>query len=49
MQVTTGEQRGDLVEILSGLAGDEVVVQAGTNKLKNNTPVTVNKQRLLKD
>ena len=49
IQVTTGEQRGDLVEILSGLAGDELIVQAGTSKLKNNTPVTVNKQRLLKD
>lgn len=49
MQVTTGEQRGDLVEIVSGLTGDELVVQAGTSKLKNNTPVTVNEQRLLKD
>jgi len=49
VQVTTGEQRGDLVEILSGLSGDELVVQAGTNKLKNNTPVAINKQRRLKD
>jgi len=49
IQVTTGEQRGDLVEILTGLAGDELVVQAGTNKLRNNTPVTVNDRRRLKD
>jgi membrane fusion protein (multidrug efflux system) len=49
VQVTTGEQRGDLVEILSGLAGDELVVQAGTSKLKNNTPVAINEQRRLKD
>lgn len=48
VQVTTGEQRGDLVEILSGLSGDELVVQAGTNKLKNNAPVTVNEQHRLK-
>lgn len=47
--VTTGEQRGDLVEILSGLDGDELVVQAGTNKLKNGTPVSINAQRRLKD
>ena len=49
VQVTTGEQRGDLVEILTGLSGDELVVQAGTNKLRNNAPVTVNEQRRLKD
>ncbi len=48
IQVTTGEQRGDLVEILSGLTGDELVVQAGTNKLKNNVPVSVNERRRLK-
>ncbi|MGD9264775.1 MAG: efflux RND transporter periplasmic adaptor subunit [Lysobacterales bacterium] len=48
VQVTTGEQRGDLVEILDGLAGDELVVQAGTNKLRNNAPVNVNEQRRLK-
>lgn len=49
VQVTTGEQRGDLVEILSGLTGDELVVQAGTNKLKNNTPVAITEQRRLKE
>ncbi len=48
IQVTTGEQRGDLIEILSGLAGDELIVQAGTNKLTNNAPVTVNDQQRLK-
>ena len=48
VQVDTGEQRGDLVEILSGLSGDELVVQAGTNKLRNNAPVNVNEQRRLK-
>lgn len=48
IQVTIGEQRGDLVEILTGLAGDEMIVQAGTNKLMNNTRVTVNEQRRLK-
>ena len=47
VQVTTGEQRGDLVEVISGLAGDELVVQAGTNKLRNGAPVTVNEQRRL--
>lgn len=49
VQVKTGEQRGDLVEILTGLSGDELVVQAGTNKLKNNTPVVVNEQTRLRD
>ena len=49
VQVTTGEQRGDLVEILTGLSGGELVVQAGTNKLRNNAPVTVNEQRRLRD
>lgn len=47
VQVDTGEQRGDLVEITSGLAGDELVVQAGTNKLRNNAPVAVNEQARL--
>lgn len=49
VQVTIGEQRGDLVEILEGLSGDELVVQAGTGKLRNNTPVAVSRQRRLKD
>lgn len=48
VQVTTGEQRGDLVEILEGLTGNEDVVQAGTSKLRNNSPVVVNQQRRLK-
>jgi membrane fusion protein (multidrug efflux system) len=49
VQVTTGEQRGDLVEITSGLVGDELVVQAGTNRLRNGAPVIVNGQRRLQD
>ncbi|MBT8076903.1 MAG: efflux transporter periplasmic adaptor subunit, partial [Gammaproteobacteria bacterium] len=48
VQVVTGEQRGDQVEILEGLKGNEDVVQAGTSKLRNNTPVVVNEQRRLK-
>lgn len=48
VQVSTGEQRGDLVEILTGLSGDELIIQAGTNKLRNNAPVTVNDQQRLK-
>ena len=48
VQVTTGEQRGDMVEILEGLSGAEHVVQAGTSKLRNNTPVVINKMRRLK-
>jgi len=48
IQVTIGEQRGDVVEILTGLAGDELIVQAGTNKLMNNAPVTINEKRRLK-
>jgi membrane fusion protein (multidrug efflux system) len=41
VQVTTGEQRGDRVAILSGLNGGEQVVQAGVSKLRNNSPVTI--------
>ncbi len=48
VQVTTGEQRGDQVEILDGLLGDEKVVQAGSSKLQNNYPVVVNQQNRLK-
>lgn len=48
IQVVIGEQRGDLVEIVEGLAGGELVVQAGTSKLRNNTPVVVTQQRRLK-
>lgn len=49
IQVITGEQRGDLVAILQGLDGGEQVVQAGVSKLRNNSPVTINEQRRLKD
>lgn len=48
VQVTTGEQRGDLVSILSGLKGNEKVVQAGVSKLRNNIPVTLVEQIRLK-
>jgi membrane fusion protein (multidrug efflux system) len=46
--VTTGEQRGDLVAIASGLQGDELVVQAGIGKLRNNSPVVLAEQVRLK-
>ena len=48
VQVTTGEQRGDQVSILSGLKGNEKVVQAGVSKLRNNIPVTLVEQTRLK-
>jgi len=44
VQVTTGEQRGDQIAILTGLKGGEQVVQAGVSKLRNNIPVTVSEQ-----
>lgn len=48
VQVTTGEQRGDLVAIVKGLNGGEQVVQAGVSKLRNNSPVTIaDKARLV--
>ena len=47
VSVTTGEQRGDLVEVLSGLEGGELVVQAGVSKLRNGTQVIVNEQTRL--
>jgi membrane fusion protein (multidrug efflux system) len=49
VQVTTGEQRGDLVAIKSGLNGGEQVVQAGVSKLRNNSPVTLTEQVRLKE
>ncbi|PCJ88362.1 MAG: efflux transporter periplasmic adaptor subunit [Thiotrichaceae bacterium] len=48
VQITTGEQRGDQVVILTGLKGDEQVVQAGVSKLRNNAPVTISEQVRLK-
>ena len=39
--VVTGEQRGEQVAILSGLAGGETVVTAGQLKLHEGTPVVV--------
>jgi len=49
VQITIGEQRGDLVAILSGLNGGEQVVQAGVSKLRNNSPVTVSENARLKE
>ena len=49
VQIETGEQRGDLVAITSGLSGGELVVQAGANKLMNNAPVSVNKETRLQE
>lgn len=49
VQVTVGEQRGDLVAIQSGLSGGEQVVQAGASKLMNNSPVVISKEPRLKD
>jgi membrane fusion protein (multidrug efflux system) len=48
VQVTIGEQRGDLVAVQSGLAGGEQVVQAGANKLSNNSAVAISEQLRLK-
>lgn len=40
--VTTGETRGDQIQVLKGLkAGDEIVT-SGQLKLKNNSPITIN-------
>jgi len=47
VSITTGEQRGDLIEVLSGLSGGELVVQAGVGKLRNGAPVAVNEQARL--
>jgi membrane fusion protein, multidrug efflux system len=40
--VTTGDVRGDMVMILSGVSSSEEVVSAGVSKLKNGTAVTIN-------
>ncbi len=48
VQVTTGEQRGDEVVILTGLSGGEQVVQAGVSKLRNNIPVAITEHQRLK-
>ena len=47
--VTTGEQRGDQIAILTGLNGGEQVVQAGVSKLQNNSPVTLVEHVRLKE
>jgi membrane fusion protein (multidrug efflux system) len=40
--VKLGEKRGDFVEVLSGLAGDEVIVAAGTFRIRAGSPVQIN-------
>ena len=40
--VQTGERRGDLVAVLSGLQAGETVVSSGAFKLRNGGPVAVN-------
>ena len=49
VSVTTGEQRGDQIAILSGLEGGEQVVQAGVSKLRNNAPISISEQPRLKN
>jgi membrane fusion protein, multidrug efflux system len=39
--VRTGERRGDLVAVVSGLDAGELVVSSGAFKLRNGTPVTI--------
>jgi multidrug efflux pump subunit AcrA (membrane-fusion protein) len=38
-RVTTGAKRGDWVEIVSGLKGEQQVVAEGADKLANGIPV----------
>jgi len=40
--VRTGERRGDLVAVLSGLSAGETVVSSGAFKLRNGSAVAVN-------
>jgi membrane fusion protein (multidrug efflux system) len=40
--VRTGDRRGDLVAVVSGLAPGETVVSSGAFKLRNGTAVAVN-------
>ncbi|MCF3649423.1 efflux RND transporter periplasmic adaptor subunit [Synoicihabitans lomoniglobus] len=40
--VTLGRKRGDLVAVLEGLEGGEVVASAGVFKLRNGLPVQIN-------
>jgi membrane fusion protein (multidrug efflux system) len=40
--VTTGQTRGDQVQILKGLAPGDVIVTSGQTKLHNDTPITIN-------
>lgn len=42
--VRLGETRGDFVEVVQGLSGDETVVSAGAFKLRNGAPVHVNNE-----
>lgn len=40
--ITTGETRGDQIQVLSGLKEGDVVASSGELKLKNGTPVIIN-------
>ncbi len=40
--VTTGQTRGDQVQVLTGLSDGDVIVTSGQTKLHNDTPVKVN-------
>ena len=42
--VRTGETRGDFVEVLEGLEGDERVVSAGAFKLRNGQAVAISER-----
>lgn len=42
--LTTGETRGNQVQVLSGLKEGDVVVTSGQLKLKNNSPVKINNE-----
>jgi RND family efflux transporter MFP subunit len=39
--VTTGAVAGDMIEIVSGIDGSDIVVSTGADKLENNDKVTV--------
>lgn len=46
--VKTGETRGDLVEVVSGVKEGDMVVVSGQLKLRNGTPVTVDNSHVPK-
>lgn len=42
--VTTGETRGEQIQVLKGLSSGDVIVTSGQLKLKNNSQVAINNQ-----